>query len=237
MEPFFQCSGTCPICVSEVIFSSHNSWFRDNLICNNCGSIPRERALMVAIEKFAPNWRSCVIHESSPAARGTSQRLKKEAPRYIETQFFFGKIPGSMVRGFRNENLENMTFANNRIDLHITQDVMEHVFDVDKAFAEIARTLKSGGMHIFTVPIVQQAGIPTVKRAEFTNGKEIHLLEPVYHGNPVSQEGSLVVYDWGYDIVQRIYEASKMHTIVLQMDDISRGIKAEYIDVLISVKG
>jgi len=190
-----------------------------------------------------PDWRSCIVHESSPSIRGTSQRLKNEVSNYIETQFFSKELLGSVVRGFRNENLEKMTFANNSIDLHITQDVIEHVFDVDRAFAEIARTLKSGGMHIFTVPIVQQAGIPTVQRAEITKkGKIVHLLEPVYHGTPwkdgeyVADESTLVVYDWGYDIVQRIYEASQMHTIVLQIDDISRGIRAEYIDVLVSIK-
>ncbi len=33
---------------------------------------------------------------------------------------------------------------------------MEHIFDASKAFQEIARTLKSGGAHIFTNPLVNK---------------------------------------------------------------------------------
>ena len=34
--------------------------------------------------------------------------------------------------------------------------IPEHVFNPDKAFFEIARTLKQGGSHIFTVPIINK---------------------------------------------------------------------------------
>ena len=232
----FISEGVCPICESDAVFIAHNSWFRDHLICKKCKSIPRERALMAALHKFTPVWREMVIHESSPSTRGTSLKLKKENPNYIETQFFSDKPLGDMVQGFRNENLSNLTFEDNSIDIHITQDVMEHVLDIDACFAEIARTLKPHGMHIFTVPLVQGV-CPTVQRAAMdSTGGVVHWVEPVFHGNPVCDEGSLVVWDWGYDIVHRIYEASRMPTIVLQIDDINSGIKAEYIDVLISIK-
>ena len=50
-----------------------------------------------------------------------------------------------MVQGVRCENLEELTFPDESIDLHISQDVMEHVFQPKRAFAEIARTLRPGG--------------------------------------------------------------------------------------------
>jgi SAM-dependent methyltransferase len=157
--------------------------------------------------------------------------------KYIPTQYFPDTPLGEVVKGFRNEDLSKLTFEDNSIDIHITQDVMEHVFDIDNAFAEIQRTLKPGGMHIFTVPIVKGVN-PTVQRASLNADGTIKFLHtPEYHGNPVSDLGSLVVWHWGYDIVHRIYNASKMNTIVLQIDDIDKGIRAEYIDVLISVKG
>jgi len=228
--------GFCPICEDDVIFTAENSWFRDHLLCSKCSSIPRERALMATINKFVPHWRNCVIHESSPSKRGTSVKLRKESSMYIGSQFYPEHTPGKTVKGFRNEDLTKMTFDDDSIDLHITQDVMEHVFNIDNAFAEISRTLKPGGMHIFTVPIVSGVN-PTVERATLDiEGRENHLYEPEYHVNPVSNEGSLVVWHWGYDIIHRIYNASKMNTIILQIDDITKGIRAEYIDVLISIK-
>jgi len=227
--------GFCPICEQDVVFSASNSWFRDSLLCPGCGSIPRERALMVALDKYASNWRTCCIHESSPVRRGVSLKIETEAQSYMPTQYFPGAVPGEVVQGYRNENFSKLTFPDNSIDIHISQDVMEHVFDIDSAFAEIARTLKPGGIHIFTVPIIQST-CTTVKRASIQKGNIVHLLDPVYHGNPVSSEGSLVVWDWGYDIIERIYEASNMYTLVLQMDDITKGIRAEFNDVFVSVK-
>ncbi|MCL2221397.1 MAG: class I SAM-dependent methyltransferase [Oscillospiraceae bacterium] len=232
----FRSPGTCPICEDTVTFSAANSWFRDHLLCSKCGSLPRERALMVAIDRFMPDWRNCIIHESSPAGRGVSLKLKREAVSYIESQFFPDSTPGELKNGFRSEDLARLTFEDNSLDIHITQDVMEHVFDIDSAFAEISRTLKPGGMHIFTVPLVSGAN-PTLQRASlYAEGGINYLYEPEYHGNPVSSEGSLVVWHWGYDIVHRIFNTSKMNTLVLQIDDISKGIRAEYIDVLVSFK-
>jgi hypothetical protein len=62
------------------------------------------------------------------------------------------------------------------------------------------------------------------------------LLDKQYHGNPVDETGSLVTMDWGYDIVQSVMTASDMPSQIIYTDDIGRGIRAEYIDVVISHK-
>jgi 2-polyprenyl-3-methyl-5-hydroxy-6-metoxy-1,4-benzoquinol methylase len=49
-----------------------------------------------------------------------------------------------------------LTFGDETFDLTITQDVMEHVFNPEKAFQEIMRTTKSGGAHVFTTPLVRK---------------------------------------------------------------------------------
>jgi len=48
--------------------------------------------------------------------------------------------------------LGNISRNDESFDLVITLDVFEHVLRPAKAFAEIARTLKPGGAHIYTVP-------------------------------------------------------------------------------------
>ena len=60
------------------------------------------------------------------------------------------------MNGIRFENLEHLSFDNETLDLHITQDVFEHLFDPAAAFREIARTLRPGGAHVFTTPLVQK---------------------------------------------------------------------------------
>ena len=234
----FKRKGMCDICETKVTFVSESKWFRDYLFCSGCGSIPRERALMRAIKQFFPNFTSLVIHESSPAGRGASTRLARECKHYTSSHYFPDTALGEIddQANVRCENLEHLTFPDATFDLLITQDVMEHVFDPEAAFREIGRVLKLGGAHIFTVPLVNKAA-PTRRRARReTSGKIIHLREPEYHGNPVDPDGSLVTMDWGYDIASLITSTVGMPTILIQIDDLDSGIRAEYIDVVVSLK-
>ena len=233
--PVIQNTGHCPTCDQDVTFIAHNKWLRDHYCCSNCGSIPRERALMLTIERYCPGWRSLIIHESSPGNRGASARLSKESLYYIPSQYFPDLKPGSIVGKFRCENLEALSFADESIDLHITQDVLEHVFHPSKVFKEIARTLKPGGMHICSVPLVNK-GMPSKLRARINNNEIVYLEPEKYHGNPVGDGKSLVTIDWGFDICRHIFESSGLFTHIVYIDDLSKGIRAEYIEVLVTIK-
>jgi SAM-dependent methyltransferase len=191
---------------------------------------------MLTIETYFPNWRSLTVHESSPANRGASKRLSQECSQYIPSQFFPDQKPGSIVGKVRCENLEALSFADESIDLHVTQDVLEHVFNPSKAFSEIARTLKPGGAHIFTVPIVNKSKPSRLRARVSDDGQIVHLEPPVYHGNPISDKGSLVTVDWGFDICQHIFDSCGLFTHLIYIDDLSKGIRAEYIEVLITIK-
>ena len=198
--------------------------------------LPREHALMRGIDEASPNWPQLIIHESSPENRGTSIRLANECHKYTASQFYKNEETGSIVKGFRCENLENLTFDANSIDLHITQNVMEHVYNPDLAFKEIARTLKPGGAHIFTVPIVNKCN-PKKIRARLNERHEFEYLhEPVYHGNPIDDNGSLVTVDWGFDICHFIYNRSGLFTYLIHIDDLSMGIRADFFEVLMTLK-
>ena len=100
-----------------------------------------------------------------------------------------------------------MTFGDNSFDLIITQDVMEHVMKPEPAFAEIARTLKPGGAHVFTVPLYK--GKKTLVRAYEENGTIHYPEEKDYHGNPIDREkGALVTREWGDDLLDFIESSS-----------------------------
>ncbi len=234
--PVFENYGYCSCCVSTVRFVAYGSWWRDQYLCKKCGSIPRERALMYCIDSFFPAWRNLTIHESSPSNRAASLRLKNECPAYIGTQYYPDVPSGTIYNDFRCENLESLSFQNDSIDLHITQDVFEHIFNPDKAFTEIARTLKPGGAHIFTVPIVNKNNPTEVCARMATDGKVENFREPEYHGNPISEDGSLVTTRWGYDICDFIFKCSGLFTKVVILNVLDLGIRAEYIDVFITEK-
>jgi len=231
-----QASGYCPVCSTNVQFSARDAWLRENYQCSNCGSVPRERALFVTLEKYFADWRRSTIHESSPVNRGASKRLAEDSRHYISSQLFPNVALGEMVDGVRCENLERLTFADDSIDLHITQDVLEHVLHPSLAFREIARTLKPGGAHIFTVPIPNESKPSKVRARIDERGEILHLAEPVYHGNPVSEKGALVTVDWGFDICQHIFAACGLFTHLICIDDETRGIKGELLHVLVTLK-
>ena len=235
-ELIFANYGYCHCCEQAVRFTAADSWFRDHYVCSECGSIPRERALSWAIDKFFPDWRQATIHESSPIPRGASEKLKQHCGNYITSQFFPGVESGVEFQGWRCEDLENLSFADNSIDLHISQDVMEHILSPKQVFLEIARTLRPGGMHIFTVPLVNKSRVSEICAERGENGVIKHLLEPEYHGNPVSEQGALVTRRWGYDICEHIFKSSGLFTQIIHLDALEWGIRAEFIEVLITMK-
>jgi len=227
-------NGFCPICNKNTTFISENTWLRDHFHCKNCGSIPRQRALMLVLEKYYPNWRNLNIHESSPCS--ITNKFSSECKGYIASQFFHKEKVGTFINDYRNENLEKQTFNDETFDIVITQDVFEHIYNPEKAFSEIARTLKHGGSHIFTVPLINKFNKTEVWAKQGEDGEPIFLKQEEWHGNPIDSRGSPVTMHWGYDIIDFIKECSGLNTNIEYLFDLHYGIWAEYIEVLVSKK-
>ncbi len=191
---------------------------------------------MHVIERYYPNWKNLRIHESSPVHRGASTKLRSNAKMYVPTHYFPNEELGKTIKGFRNENLEMMTFGNSSFDLMVTQDVMEHIYNPAIAFREIARILKPGGAHIFTVPLINRYK-KTERWAKLgDDGNPVFLYEPEYHGNPIDPLGSAVTMHWGCDIVDFIHQESGLETTIEYIDDLSIGVRAEFREVMVSRK-
>jgi SAM-dependent methyltransferase len=230
----YERTGFCPICMAEARFTATDGWFRDTLRCSGCRSIPRERALALVLERSFPGWRGMAIHESSPAPRGISAKLRREAPGYVASQFFAARPLGSSVEGFRNENLEAQTFAEGSFDLVVSLDVMEHVNRPDEALREIARTLKPGGAYLFTAPTYKER-LTTERRALYRpDGGIDHLAPPEYHGNPISDAGSLVTFLYGYDFAELIAAWSGLDVEVARFHDHRHGVIGEFTEVYVA---
>jgi hypothetical protein len=225
--------GQCPICERRTLFVRSSEWLRDHYYCARCLSLPRFRAVIRVLGERFPSWRGAALHESSPAG-AASAKLARECPGYVATQFFAGVAPGSTRDGVRCEDLERQTFADESFDLVVTQDVLEHVLDPARAFAEIARTLRPGGAHVFTVPWYYWK--PTLVRARREDGVVVLACPAEYHGNPIDPGGSLVVTEWGSDLLHFVERCSGMRTTVEHIFDPRQGIDGEFRDVFVSRK-
>ncbi len=238
----FSHAGICPVCEQSVQFTADGPYFRNTLYCSHCKTLPRHRALFHVLKSYCPNWRTSNIHESSPGWDYASQRLFNQCPGYVASQYDPNHPMGSVVpspqmhaKKFRCEDLEKQTFGDGEFDVVITQDVFEHLFAPDKAVAEIARTLKPGGIFLCTVPIILKTK-PSRRRAKLVNGQIVNSMPPEFHGNPVDPRGSIVTIDWGYDIVSYLQHHSGLSFVLAQMDNIDIGVRADLIEVLVGIK-
>jgi hypothetical protein len=85
---------------------------------------------------------------------------------------------------------------------------------------------------VFTVPLLAGSGPSRAVAERRPDGTVVHHEPPVHHGS-ASGAGALVTWHWGYDLAERVLRAGLPTTIVL-IDDVSRGIRAELNEVLVS---
>lgn len=235
--------GFCPICRTDTVFSSNDdNWygFRAFLFCNNCPvepSVPRERAVALALHRLRPDWRNLIIHESSPVERNLSVVLARDCKCYLPTQLFPDVPRGTMRGRYRCEDLEQQTFPDGSFDIVVTQDVYEHILDPAAATREIYRTLRPGGISILTTGIWKHK-VRTEQWAKRLDDGSIQLLvnPPEYHGNPISDDGSLVTYKYGYDFAELLAEWAPFDVEVRRSVDHHHGILGEFTDVVICAK-
>lgn len=190
--------GGCPVCEGRSVFVRFGADVRETDNCLRCWTTPRQRAVWVELGRLLGPLSELAVHESSPGG-ALSTRLAEACPGYVASQWFADVPSGRLVGGVRREDLQEQTFEDESFDLVLTQDVFEHVHDPRAAFVEVLRTLRPGGVHVFTVPWDRTA--PTRRRVEVVDGELVHLLPPVYHENPL-EGGSLVITDWGSDLPQ-----------------------------------
>ena len=129
---------------------------------------------------------------------------------------------GKKISVATNQNLECLTFPDASLDIIITSDVMEHVRLDDRAHREIYRVLKPGGIYLFTVPH-DRSWENTVTRVQITDpgdpAKDIHLLEPEYHGDTNSPEGTGVLAYRAYGRDLEVFLAEIGFEVIYERED------------------
>lgn len=241
--------GFCPLCNMIVNFTSSSSWHRDNLLCPHCNSLPRERAALHVIQKLLPDYKSARVHESSPGLNGLSRFLSRNVQNYYPSQYLshmgsqFGDSVNGSSLGFEHLpkvyhiDLMKQSFKSDYFHLVVAMDVFEHLTDPLQAMKEILRTLQPGGYFIGSVPLVMKQFRSYMRIClDFNNEIESFTCPKEIHGNPVSQEGSLMTVSWGYDIVDIIRHEFHALSCLFFRKDLPLNIgssTAEYIEILV----
>lgn len=129
--------------------------------------------------------------------------LNKHAPVLTCSEYFDDVVPGEVRNGVTCQDVQNLLFEDQSFDVCTSTDVFEHIADDGKAFAELHRVLKPGGLAMFTVPLDIRSN--TVERAKVVNGAIEHLMEPEYHGDHIRGLGQVFCFrNYGTDITTRL---------------------------------
>jgi SAM-dependent methyltransferase len=158
----------------------------------------------VVLDRFGLG-RTAAVYELS--SRGALCRyLRRRFARVIVSELWDDVAPGTFRNGVQCQDVQRLTHPDGAFDLVTSTEVFEHVPDDRRAFAEVRRVLRPGGLLVFTVPLMD-AG-PTLERAELRYGRIVHLMTPEYHGDRLrGRRGVLAFRTYGPDIVDRLRAA------------------------------
>lgn len=215
----FTATGYCACCEAVVPFLVDMKWggqkvgeqwvpnWRERLECPQCRMNNRQRLIAALVKQQLSGQAGQHVYfmeQTTPIFHWAQAKLAGHAilgSEYLGPQY----KGGAVVNGVRHEDVEQLSFADAALDLIVSNDVFEHVPHPALAFAECARVLRPGGVMLATIPFTGAAA--SVMRAELGAEGVRNLLPPVFHGNPVSAEGSLVFTDFGWAMLDEMRAA------------------------------
>lgn len=166
------------------------------------GIISRQRAVLHLIQKsFEPHDLRNLRVYAPEAVTAMALRLRGIFPKFIGSEFTLDERLRAAMYPIPLEDLTALSLPSGTFDLVVSNEVLEHVPDVDAALSEMARILRPGGWHISTHPLVHAEA--SIQKSRLEDGRIVHLTEPEYHGDPFNAGGSLVFQIPGWDILAR----------------------------------
>lgn len=192
----------CPFCGPSLLVRLNRA--DHGVRCARCAAGAIHLSLGAALRAHVCDLAGRDAYELS--ARGPLVDFLRRSARSLVVSEYLSDAPcGSERDGVRSEDVQRLTFADASFDLVTHTEVLEHVPDDERAFAELHRALRPRGVMLFTVPL--HGGEHTVERARLRDGVVEHLLPPVHHTDPLRGDGILAFRDYGLDILDRVRAA------------------------------
>lgn len=209
--------GFCFVCDAEVDYHTDFSFafqqsdgsmvpnWRERMVCPQCRLNNRMRASIHLFHLLcAPTSESCfyLTEQTTPLFSWFKQNYADVAgSEFLGDSIALGAHNSA---GIRNENLTELTFAEEQFDAILSFDVFEHIPEYLQALQNCLCCLKTGGSLFFSVPFDLQATQHHVRAEIDSNGKINHLLPPEYHGDPLSDDGCLCYYHFGWELLEQL---------------------------------
>jgi SAM-dependent methyltransferase len=203
-------------------FEVRSDNYREDLISAATGSFARQRLMVCALSLVLLGVPDAALPDMTRhvnrlrlsiylAESGTVLAREFRAgmlPDLLTVSEYFGaaRALGEIVDGIPHVDLQNAPFPDERFDVVLTSDVMEHVPDPERAEREIVRMLKPGGAYCFSAPFNPQLADDEIWAELRDDGQIVHLRPPVYHLDPCSPNGVLVYRIFSQPGLRRRFE-------------------------------
>ena len=209
----------------EALLIQEPNW-RESLVGN--GLLSRNRAVLWILERIYGSIGSLRDKDIYlvEALTGFSVWLSRQVghERILCSEYLEYSEIGSC--DIPHQNLCNLTFDSESFDLVICNELFEHVQDINQAFTEISRVLRTGGRLIATCPLAFGQNASIIKAFTDPESGETRVFgEPELHGDPVRpQHGSLVYRIPGWDVLVQLKQAGMAQACIHHVASWKYGI-------------
>lgn len=182
---------------------------REGLVCQ-CGAKNRDRLMILASRSDVLGGERTIFFGAFSGWANWAKRHRGDHVQfceYLEDASSRGRDVVMNGVTVRNEDLTSMTFEDATADLILHQDVLEHVPDYRAGFRETLRVLKPGGRTIFTAPFFHEKSETFVRARVRPDGSLEHFAPEERHGDPLSAEGILAFYNFGWSLLDDVRAA------------------------------
>ncbi len=205
--------GYCTVCGQDTLFDVKTvpeqpvNW-RETLACRPCRLISRWRSCVTLLQSDTSGLDKPSIYLTE-AVTPLARWILRHFDRVVTSEYFGDDAgPGSVhQRGgqsVEHQDVTALTYEDSAFTHVVTLDVLEHVPDYRSALREFFRVLEPAGKLIISVPFLIKHDETLVRARINSLGETEHLCEPEYHGDPMSNEGVLCYYHFGWDILETL---------------------------------
>lgn len=196
---------------------------RESILVNGLNSRMRA-SLYVLNEKLESLGRYEAKIYAAEAITNFASILRGRYPKFIGSEFSTNEATKEWLYPIPIKDLTALELPSDTFHVAVTNEVLEHVPDLDAALREICRVLKPGGQHIGTCPFIYNSEISDL-RTVIQEGELVHLKPKEIHGDPVDAAGGSLVFETpAWDIMDRAKAAGFSSAYMRYIHSVKFGI-------------
>ena len=203
------------------------------------GVISRQRAVLLVLRQLIeqgelPAWDGLRLYLSE-AVTPFAELLNAELPRLRCSEYL--PEPDHWLRGqVPNRDLRRIGLPPATFHAVICNEVLEHVEELVPSLQGLAEVISLGGYLIATVPFLYGQQEHLVKAIWRGDEQPVEVIgEPDYHGNPVSNEGSLVYRYPGWQLIEDLRKAGFRDAAIHAISSTAYGVLGEELPIVFVV--